>query len=178
MRIDILRRDRQRLVGPGQRLLGSAEGQERLSRLQLRGRIFGEQVSGPDELRQCGCAVALRFVQFRELQPRRRQTRVLLDGVAILEDRCGQVALGHLRVAAIDVVLRAPRAPGDRHREHGRTETLPHRQSVLHVPRLQRAGYHGGRCRKCLQFERMSEADGRPAVESRSSEKARVRRRF
>ena len=74
---------------------------------------FGSRSAARTDSASAPGAVPLPQVGFGELQARRREHRVLLDRVAVLQDGGVQVALLELRVPAVQVALGAPRAAND-----------------------------------------------------------------
>ncbi len=131
-RVGVGRRQRDRLVGAGARLLEPPREQQQRSGADLDVGPLRQQVGRLDELRQRPRLIADLVEALGELELRVGELRLLGDGVAVLEDRLGQPALGGEALGRVVVALRALAAGGHagRERQRGDDRRQPRRPSA------------------------------------------------
>ena len=128
----------QGLVRAGLRIFGPARHEQQRARLQLGVGVVRQQVGRAHVLGQRARPIPLLQIKLAELEAGGHERRVLLSGVAVLQDGGVNVAFREVGVAAIEVALGAPRVPrGHPHRHHGSTDddrnpaSGCHRESAL-----------------------------------------------
>ena len=105
--VDALGIDGERLFRARLRILELAGQQEDIARLDLGDRIVRKQIRGSDVLPRRSAQVAGTGQRIGELQPRVAALRVLLNGLAIFDDRLWEFGLFDIRVRVAEVFLRA-----------------------------------------------------------------------
>ncbi len=103
-------------VGPRERIVHAARGQQVRARLQLQVRVFREQVGGPHIFTE-GLRVSQPFVHLSKPGAGLAESRVHLHGVAVFNHRVLQLVLCDVAVAACEELTfaRLGVAPASRH---------------------------------------------------------------
>ena len=101
LRIHVAAIEREGIVGARRRVLELTREQQHAARLQLRLDVLRQQVRRADVLAGRSRPVSILNIGLGEAEARFAETRILLEGVAILNNRFADLLLAHEPIAAL-----------------------------------------------------------------------------